>query len=387
LSQGLQSRSSHVGITNARVVTTDRVIEDGHVLIEGDRIAAVGRGPGPASDQSVDAAGRLVVPGFIDLHGDDLEHYRRPREGASVDLERALVDCDRANVAAGITTKFHAVAFENAPTECRSAASARDVTDAISSVEELLGDNRVNARCELGDDGTVAAVREVLDREVVGLVSLMNHLPGGAQFEDDEQFRRRYGPRGTDGHRDVESLRPARRPVSSESPDPATRRLVTAARSAGVPVASHDDESAAAVDEMARLGVTISEFPTTLAAARRATERGLVTAMGAPNLCRGGSLWENLSAAVALEKGSLDALCTDYRPSSLLEAAFAEASEGLPARLARITKAPADALGLTDRGRIEPGARADLVVVDPSPPRVRRVFLAGEQAYQVDPGA
>lgn len=42
------------------------------------------------------------------------------------------------------------------------------------------------------------------------------------------------------------------------------------------------------------------------------------------------------------------------------------------------TLIPADVLGLTDRGRIEPGARADLVAFDPRSLAVRAVWLAGE---------
>ena len=44
------------------------------------------------------------------------------------------------------------------------------------------------------------------------------------------------------------------------------------------------------------------------------------------------------------------------------------------------TTIPADALGLTDRGRIAPGMRADLVALDPESLAVRAVWLGGELA-------
>jgi N-acetylglucosamine-6-phosphate deacetylase len=44
------------------------------------------------------------------------------------------------------------------------------------------------------------------------------------------------------------------------------------------------------------------------------------------------------------------------------------------------TTVPADALGLRDRGRILPGARADLVALDPASLAVRAVWLAGDLA-------
>ena len=44
------------------------------------------------------------------------------------------------------------------------------------------------------------------------------------------------------------------------------------------------------------------------------------------------------------------------------------------------TTIPAEALGLTDRGRIAPGMRADLVALDPDTLAVRAVWLGGELA-------
>jgi alpha-D-ribose 1-methylphosphonate 5-triphosphate diphosphatase PhnM len=48
---------------------------------------------------------------------------------------------------------------------------------------------------------------------------------------------------------------------------------------------------------------------------------------------------------------------------------------------------PADALGLSDRGRIAPGMRADLVALDPNSLAVRAVWLSGEPVIgPVEPG-
>lgn len=48
--------------------------------------------------------------------------------------------------------------------------------------------------------------------------------------------------------------------------------------------------------------------------------------------------------------------------------------------LATVTSTPADLLGLTDRGRLCPGARADLTIVDPSG-NLHRTVIAGETAW------
>jgi 5-methylthioadenosine/S-adenosylhomocysteine deaminase len=68
---------SRLIIENGTVLTMDdarSVHFGGHVVLDGDRIAAVGPGafPGPAADgnedEVIDAAGMVVLPGLIDLH-------------------------------------------------------------------------------------------------------------------------------------------------------------------------------------------------------------------------------------------------------------------------------------------------------------------------------
>jgi len=65
--------SSTIAFTGGRVVTMkgDQVIEDGVVLVEGNRIKAVGkRGEVaiPAGAKTYDVSGKTIVPGFVDAH-------------------------------------------------------------------------------------------------------------------------------------------------------------------------------------------------------------------------------------------------------------------------------------------------------------------------------
>lgn len=364
-----------------RVVTPDRVLAPGTVVVDGDRIASVRRGR-PGRPWHVDASADLLVPGLVDLHGDDVEDHLFPRADARAPMDTALVACDRANLAAGVTTKFHAVAFEDHPAENRSLDVAHELVDAVAGHASLLGDNRVHARCELGDGASVDAVQRAVERDVVRLASVMNHVPGERQFDDVADFQRRYDG-GEAAARQVGENR-ALTPVVRRR---RARRVVGAAAATDTVVASHDDGDPEVVDWLADAGVTVSEFPLSLAAARRATERGLVTAMGAPNLVRGGSLWDNLDVGDAVARGLVDVLCSDYRPYSLLESLFVDTGEPLPERVARVAANPAEAVGLTDRGRVEAGARADLLLVRRGPPpAVERAYVGGDAVYRAARG-
>src|SRR3546814_14557926 len=65
--------------------------------------------------------------------------------------------------------------------------------------------------------------------------------------------------------------------------------LAERGKARGLAIASHDDETAEHVADAAALGISVTEFPTTLAAARAARDNDMKVIMGAPNLLRGGS--------------------------------------------------------------------------------------------------
>jgi alpha-D-ribose 1-methylphosphonate 5-triphosphate diphosphatase len=73
-----------------------------------------------------------------------------------------------------------------------------------------------------------------------------------------------------------------------------------------------------------------------------------------------------VAAAELARQGLLDILSSDYVPGSLLGAVMrlvADEILTLPQAVATVTRAPARATGLHDRGAIEPGLRADLLQV------------------------
>jgi alpha-D-ribose 1-methylphosphonate 5-triphosphate diphosphatase len=218
----------------------------------------------------------------------------------------------------------------------------------------------------------------------VRLVSLMDHTPGQRQFRDQEKLRTYYrGKAGglTDAELDV--LFDQRRDYAARHSANNYRDLVALARQHGLRLASHDDTTLEHVEQSVADQVAIAEFPTTLEAARASHAAGIAVLMGAPNLVRGSSHSGNVGTAELARAGVLDAMSSDYMPASLLMAAFhlprAVPSIDLPEAIRTVTRTPAKAVGLDDRGEIAIGKRADLVRVRVTEniPVVRSVWRTG----------
>ena len=373
-------------IENARVVTPRETRRSCSIFIENGKIEwldASTTSHNPSNGQHLDADGCIVIPGIVDLHGDSIELELTPRGDVELDPRVAIYNADRKNLLNGITTKYHAIAFEDVPQDTRSIAQAIRLCRAIDSHSSLNGDARIHARCELTEK-SIEALESIINDISIDLISMMHHEPGVGQYQDVDSFAEKYGGRQNESAGDLELIIQNRTGSTTAELQTRARHLAKLAIAYGIPLASHDDDTATQVEWNAEQGVNISEFPVTIEAARRANELGLSTAMGAPNVVNGRSLWGNLSARQAISENILDILCADYHPPSLLASIFVDTGEKLHRKVARVTKNPADAVGLVDRGRIEPGAKADLVVIDPFPyPTVRSVIVDGKESLRI----
>jgi len=250
----------------------------------------------------------------------------------------------------------------------------------------LRVDHRLHIRCELTDPALLETLEPLVDDPAVTLLSLMDHTPGQRQWRDVEALRRLMDRSG--GEAAIEREIEARRRLGQRHVADNRRALLARVRArvegGTMTLASHDDTTLAHVEQAAAEGIGIAEFPCTLEAARAARERGLATLGGAPNLVRGGSHSGNVAVAELAREGLLGGLSSDYVPASTLQAVFALVEShgwALEAASALASAAPADMLGLADRGRIAPGLRADLVRVGliEGTPAVRAVYVAGER--------
>ena len=365
----MTSTRSETVIGNARIVLADRVIEHGWIAFADGRVAGYGEGNAPAG--SADAAGDLIMPGLIELHTDHLEAHYVPRPKVFWDPIAAVVSYDGQLATSGITTVLDSLRVwrEDGAEEVDGRAGV--LAEAIAAARDanlLRSDHFLHLRCEIPMPSVVEEARELIGRPDVRLMSLMDHTPGQRQFRNEAKLRDYYrgkGPGMTDAELDI--LFERRFAYQRAHAATNTREIVALAHQYEIPLASHDDTTDENVTDAIRDRVSVAEFPTTMEAARGLHQAGIGILMGAPNLVRGGSHSGNIAAVDLAREGLLDILSSDYIPSSLLMAAL-QLPQRVPAidlasAIRTVTKTPAEAVGLADRGEIAIGKRADLIRV------------------------
>jgi alpha-D-ribose 1-methylphosphonate 5-triphosphate diphosphatase len=371
-------------LTNARLVLGNSVIE-GSILFRGDRIVAID--PGRSSTAAaIDLEGDFVIPGIVDVHTDNLERQVQPRSNARWPSRSAMLAHDAQCAVAGVTTVLDALCIGDLGFDKERIKTFQDGVidlDALADAGLLKSEHFLHLRCEVPARDVLTLFDPVARHPRVRMISLMDHSPGVGQYADMAFYRalrRRDGTPEDHIERRIVELQDQRARLRA----PHRRALLDRVAGRDVAIASHDDRTEEEVAENARDGIRIAEFPVTMAAAKAAKAHGMTVIAGAPNIVRGGSHSGNVSAADLLRARAVDAFASDYVPASLAEAAFLSAAQigiPLPDAIALITDRPARMALLPDRGRLEPGLRADLVRVrvHQGLPVVRQVWRAGER--------
>ena len=372
-------------LTNALLVLPGEVVP-GSVVLRDGLIAEVqpGRSGLPSAE---DMDGDHLIPGVVDLHTDNLERQVQPRANARWPSRSAMIAHDAQCAAAGVTTVLDALClgdlgFDNGRDQTFW-DGVRDL-DALADTGLLRSEHFLHLRCELPALDMPPALESVADHPRVRMVSLMDHSPGFGQYRDLDRYRkmrvRQTQMTDADVARRISDLLEQRERLR----EPQRRWLLERIAHRALPLASHDDDDPVEMERDRRDGVTISEFPVLMEAARHARTLGMKVIAGAPNVVRGGSHSGNVAAADLVREGVADALASDYVPGAMVEAAWrcaAETEVSLPEAVAMVTDVPARMARLDDRGRIAPGLRADLVRLRPHDglPVVRQVWRGGER--------
>jgi alpha-D-ribose 1-methylphosphonate 5-triphosphate diphosphatase len=372
-------------LANARVVTRHEAVL-GAVRAAGGWIVELSEGSS-VPPGAVDCDGDHVIPGLVELHTDVLERHAFPRPGVCWPAAAAAVAYDAQLAAAGITTVFDSLAIGYVIDTGQRPRDPRPLAEAIREGQDrgrLRAEHFLHLRCEIGTAGVVDAFEAFADDPLLRLVSLMDHTPGQRQFVSLDKYREYYqGKYGLSDAR-MAALIEARMADQRRYAAPNRAEITARCRARGVTLVSHDDATIAHVEEAAKAGIGIAEFPTTLVAARAARAYGIAVLAGAPNIVCGGSHSGNVAAAELAREGLLDILSSDYVPASLLHAAFllhARLDVPLAAAIATVTATPAARADLDDRGELEPGRRADLVRVQVvgDVPVIRGVWRGGRR--------
>lgn len=380
------SISKTARLTNARLVTDDGV-HDGD-LVMADGVIAKINADTAASDE-IDLGGDYLIPGLVDIHTDHFEKHVYPRAHVKWDMKRAALANDAQIIGGGVTTVFDSIcvgATRDNPERREVLAPMIEALETCQRAGMFKSEHFIHLRCEVTDPHTADLARAHMDKDIVRVISVMEHIPGIRQSRDIDMFIERNFINSKLSREEI--LATVEEDILSMQGVGAKVRpqIVDMAHARGIPLLSHDDTELHDVELAISEHVAISEFPCTLEAAKMAKDHGMLNVAGAPNIMRGGSQSGNVAVKDLVAEKLVDILASDYVPRSMLDAAFYlglsdDFDVSLSDAMRMVSSAPAQAAHLNDRGEIAIGKRADLVQVGlhDGCPFVKRIWRQGER--------
>ena len=365
-------------LTGAQVLLPERGLCSAELSIA-DGIVTV-----TEAGRRVDLSGYMVLPGIVDLHGDGFERHLAPRRGAMKEMNEGVIATEAELAANGITTAVMAQ-FYSWEGGIRGPDFAARVFAAIRAVRGQVATDLIpQLRFETHMLEDYDAVLDLVATADIPYVVFNDHLP-------HDRLAAGKTPRNLTG----QALKAGRNPdrhhamlqdMHRRAPEvpAALDRLSAQLANLGVQMGSHDEQSTADRAIWRGRGVRVSEFPETVEAAETARDGGDAVVLGAPNVVRGGSHKGNASAVELIAMGLGDALASDYHYPSPRRAALMLARSGVldfAAAWRLVSEGPAGVLGLTDRGQLAPGKRADIVILDQPSQRVAATLSGGQISY------
>jgi alpha-D-ribose 1-methylphosphonate 5-triphosphate diphosphatase len=397
-------------IEGARVILEDRV-EVTSVRIEAGRITGLDVARDGAA--VIPAHGRTLAPAFVDIHGDAFERQVMPRPGVMVPVETALLETDRQLASNGIATAYHALTLSWEP-GLRSVETGWQIVRALEALRpRLTAENRIQLRWETfchEAEPLIAHVLAAPDRPALAFNDHTTSMlldydvpvqdrpfdqvtPYPVTAFDDPRFRKKMADQARRAQISPDAYTAAIKAVwqrRAEVPDHIAR-MAALARAHKAPMLSHDDSQVETRAYYRGLGATVAEFPMHDRVFLAARDAGDPIVLGAPNAMRGGSHLGSPGAALMIARGLCDVLASDYYYPAMLGAMVrlnADRVATLPALWKLVSLNPARAMGLTDRGRIAPGQRADLLLLDwpeAQAPAPLRTWVSGRAGYSALP--
>jgi len=387
-------RTKKICIYNALIILPDRVAK-GHIVIDGKRISEVEESDFPRvkcySDITmIDAEGCYVMPGMIDLHSDAIEKEIQPRPNTLFPVDMSFYELEKKLAVSGITTMYHSLTLSDE----WGVRNINMILDIIKSINRLkrnrpMINHKVHLRYELTFLAGVSALESLIKDKSIDYMSYMDHTPGQGQFKDAELLKdftiQQHGKK----EQEIEDM--IDRTIENQARIDWFKLMALAkiAKSKGIRLASHDDDTRVKIDILLACEGIVSEFPINLETAVYARSKGIHVCVGAPNIIRGKSHSNNMKAIDAITNNAADIICSDYLPSAMLPAVFHLTREGikLTEAVKMVTLNPAKALGIdSEVGTLEVGKSADLIIIEMHQdyPILRKTLVGGNTVLQSD---
>ena len=387
-------RTKKICIYNAQIILPDKVVR-GHILIEGHKISEVAENSFPSvkcySDTTViDAEGCYVMPGMIDLHSDAIEKEIQPRPNTLFPINMSFYELEKKLAVSGITTMYHSLSLSD-EWGVRNTDMVINIINSINRLKQTRSmiNHKIHLRYELTFLTGVSVLEGLIRDKSIDFMSYMDHTPGQGQFKDAEALKdftiQSYGK----NEREVEDSMDKIIENQARIDWLKLISLAKIAKSKGIRLASHDDDTRGKIDKLLAYEGTVSEFPINLETAVYARSKGIHVCVGAPNIIRGKSHSNNMKAIDAITNNAADIVCSDYLPSAMLPAVFHLTKEGinLTEAVKMVTLNPAKALGIdSEVGTVEVGKCADLIFVEMHQdyPILRKTLVGGNIVFQSD---
>lgn len=364
-------------LEGADVLRPDRLEARGALAFEGGAITE-------SAEQTVDLTGFMLLPGMIDIHGDQFEKHVAVRRGAMKDMAAGLRAAEAELAINGVTTAVLAQ-FYSWEGGLRGPAFADAMLTGLGKISsQVLTDLRPQLRFETHMLDDYEAFEALVTKHGVEYVVFNDHIQH-ERYEQGKTQRRLHGMALKSGRNPavLEALLQRMHDERGKVPEAVTG-LASRLVAKGVRLGSHDENTTADRAFWGGVGASISEFPETQEAAEAAKRSGAGVILGSPNVVRGGSHKGNASAIELIAMGLCDALASDYHYPSMRRAAFFLADAGmlgLAQAWALVSAGPARLLGLEDRGRLEAGQRADILIVDAATRRIAGTIAGGRISH------
>lgn len=355
---------SSVSLVGGKVLTPDGGAEVGDVHIAEGRIVAA-----KAADcRLIDCRGYDVLPGIVDVHGDAFEVELHPRPGVDMAFPIAMRSVDRQLMANGITTAFHGLTVSWEPGARSLPAASHFMAELQALRPRLMADHRVQLRWETFAHDAIEDIARWLSLEPAPTIAFNDHTTSTlatVAAGDEEQLAKWARRAGVTLDRYLAAADAvSRRALEIQAK---IREVAGLARRHGAVMLAHDELTLEDRQAHRGVGMLVSEFPQAPDVAADGVSNGEHVVMGGPNAIRGGSHKGSMSAEDAIRDGLCTVLASDYYYPSLLHAAERLVARGVRSKSDAwnlVSRIPAAAMGLKDRGKIEIGGRADLAVID-----------------------